>query len=260
MKLVLQSLVAATCAGFWLQASQTLAQGTPKVVDSNLPIAAPVYTARPRVLPLLSDGKKVVIQVSATIGDNGVVIDLVFVAKQEDAEFIDALKSVIGNWRFRPAVRDCKPTSSPQRFAVWFESGKDGTELSISLPNAQQEPGVPGRVSGSTLITKRPIFETSPALYYPLEARKLGVEGEALYLMSVKPDGSIESGHVAYSFPLPAFGPATERAFKNVQFKPLKGADIHTEQTCVIVPVRFCMEERFVTHRLPGCERLRTRN
>src|SRR5258708_10685316 len=175
------------------------AQLEPALVNENSSLAKPLLIVTPEYPKNASPDKKhVEVRVRGRVTATGDFATADFSAGEGEEDFVQAVREVLPKWRFIPAIDrgECKAKEYDATLFVWFDMKSDGPAISASMP--PKDAALPKR-EGEAAPTKFPRRKWTPSMYYPVDARRAGIEGTVIALLKVNKSGDVQVNILAYS-------------------------------------------------------------
>ncbi len=193
-------------------------------------------------------GKSIEVAVSGTVGVDGRMVPKEFTMAQRDERFIAAVRAVLPEWRFVPAVDDaaCSAKVSEASVLVWFDIKDGKPAISVSVPEAaaRAKRAVVAKQGGKLT------FRDSKAFVYPEAARQAGVEGKVIALAKV--DGQGQPTEVSVLAHLPATDIFDGPAIEGIRQAKYVGGEAG-KAFCAQIPMMYCLGGR-IGYPLSACD------
>jgi TonB family protein len=205
------------------------------------------------ILPTFPEGESLkkyptMIEIRGTVTDKGRFESPVYRMEAGDEEFVKAVSDVLDGWRFRPAIdrASCASKSSQAVLKVYFELSQGQPVLALPKIEPDMPSGQAPSSEGAIVPVPLPAeltMKKRPDVWYPRDARIMGVEGTAEILFKVNAAGEIFDRSVRYSAPLPQFGEVVLAGMKSAKMTRLENPseEQKTATWCIALPARFCL-------------------
>ena len=154
-----------TCVLLLTFASSVFCNSGPEEISEKNTYARTILVVPPTHPKEYPAGKSSVeIRLTGTVTVEGVLRSPVFEEREGEEKFIKAIREVLPDWRFSPAVGvgTCKLVESKGAVSVWFETKNEELVVSVSALRAEKTVSNPVSPGG-----KRLEYVRRPKLEYP---------------------------------------------------------------------------------------------
>jgi hypothetical protein len=221
----------------------TVLEGGRRELSEPLLIVAPDY---PR-----NWGKEkphVEVRVKGTVAIDGRFLASGYSAGPDDGRFVDAVKTVLGEWRFVPAVEGCKAAARDATLLVWFDLKDDRPAIAALIDRDEESPEAKAVAAQAHAKVVR--AASLPRIEFPTSMWRRQIEATVMALVKVDPAGSVEEAGLLAYMPVDGFNDTVLAAMRQATFRDAAGA-------CLKADLDFCLQGggRFNNPRCRGDRR-----
>ena len=230
---------------FVLWSFAATAQTLTVLADERIRFAEPLLIVAPDYPWRHRDKTHVEVRVEGRVTADGRFAASNYSTDKGKESFADAVRAVLSDWRFVPAVERCRPKEDKATLNVWFDIKDNRPSISASMdkdddPAASKTPREP---------PKPMVLRSMPRIEYPTAMWRREFEGSVIALLRINKAGDVDDAGILAPMPVDGFNETVVSALRQAKLEPLESG------ACLKVDVDFCLRGGGRGFANPRCRR-----
>ncbi len=229
---------AAACL-FWSIAAS--AQTMALLPGGRSPVAEPLVIVAPEYpLRVLREKQHVEVRIDGKVTAGGRFVASRYSSGEGEEGFAQAIRAVLDDWRFIPAIEGCRAADADAILYVWFDmkDGRPAISATLDKPGAARV-----KAAGEPMPNASIRLKSMPAIDYPTSLWFREIEGSVIALVKTGAAGEVSDATVLVSMRDDGFNEAVASALRQAKFELLDAAAFRDGGgACVKVDKNFCLK------------------